>query len=50
MARRQHVQGSVFEMILPGRDRQWGPELRHIDEVLEDGALIDTIEEALSRR
>jgi len=50
MVRRQHLQRSVFEMILPDADEMWDPELRRIDEVLEDEALIDTIEEALSRR
>ena len=50
MVRRQHAQRSVFEMILPDADQLWDPELRRIDEVLEDEALIDTIQEALSRR
>ena len=50
MVRRQHAQRSVFEMILPDGDQLWDPELRRIDEVLEDEALLDTIQEALSRR
>lgn len=50
MVRRQHAQRSIFEMILPDGDQLWDPELRHIDEVLEDEALIDTVEEALKRR
>jgi transposase, IS5 family len=50
MVRRQHAQRSVFEMILPDADQLWDPELRRIDEVLEDEALIDTIQEALGRR
>ena len=50
MVRRQHAQRSVFEMILPDADQMWDPELRRIDEVLEDEALIDTMQEALSRR
>ena len=50
MVRRQHAQRSVFEMILPDADQLWDPELRRIDEVLEDEALIDTLQEALGRR
>jgi transposase, IS5 family len=50
MVRRQHAQRSVFEMILPDGEQLWDPELRRIDEVLEDEALIDTLQEALSRR
>ncbi len=50
MVRRQHAQRSVFEMIPPDADQLWDPELRRIDEVLEDEALIDGIEDALSRR
>jgi len=50
MVRRQHAQRSVFEMILPDGDQLWDPELRRIDEVLEDEALIDTPQEALGRR
>lgn len=50
MVRRQHAQRSIFEMILPDGDQLWDPELRCIDAVLEDEALIDTIEEALCRR
>ena len=50
MVRRQHPQRSVFEMILPDGDQLWDPELRRIDEVLDDEALIDTLQEALSRR
>jgi transposase, IS5 family len=37
-------------MILPDGDQLWDPELRRIDEVLEDEALLDTLQEALSRR
>ncbi len=50
MVRRQHAQRSIFEMILPDGDQLWDPELRRIDEVLEDEALIDPVEEALRRR
>jgi IS5 family transposase len=37
-------------MIVPDGDQLWDPELRRIDEVLEDARLIDTVEEALKRR
>jgi transposase, IS5 family len=50
MVRRQHAQRSVFEMILPDGEQLWDPELRRIDELLEDEALIDTLQEALNRR
>jgi transposase, IS5 family len=51
MVRRQHVQRSIFEMILPDGDQWWwDPELRRIDKVLEDEALIDQVQEALGRR
>ena len=51
MVRRQHAQRSIFEMILPDGDQLWwDPELRRIDKVLEDEALIDQVQEALGRR
>lgn len=50
MVRRQHAQRSIFEMILPDGDQRWDPELRRIDEALEDEALIEPVEEALKRR
>lgn len=50
MVRRQHAQRSIFEMILPDGEKLWDPELRRIDEVLEEEALIEPVEEALSRR
>ncbi len=50
MVRRQHAQRSIFEMILPDGDQLWDPELRRIDEVLEDEELIEPVEEALRRR
>jgi len=50
VVRRQHAQRSIFEMILPDGDQLWDAEMRRIDEVLEDEALIDTVEEALKRR
>ncbi|PYV04212.1 MAG: ISNCY family transposase [Acidobacteria bacterium] len=50
MVRRQHAQRHIFEMILPDGEKLWDPALRRIDEVLEDEALIDQVEEALRRR
>jgi len=50
MVHRQHEQRSVFEMILPDGDQLWDPELRRIDELLEDEELIEPVEEALRRR
>jgi hypothetical protein len=48
MVRRQHVQRSIFEMILPdGGQLWWDPELRRIDQGLEDETLIDQVQEAL---
>ena len=48
--RRRHPQRSIFEMILPDREKLWDAELRRIDEVLEEEALIEPVEDALSRR
>src|SRR5205823_5719329 len=39
-----------FEMILPDGDQLWDPELRGIDEVLKEEALLEPVEEALRRR
>ena len=50
MVRRQHPQRSIFEMILPDGEQWWDPELRRLDEVLEDEELIEPVEEALRRR
>ena len=51
MVRRQHTQRSIFEMMLPDGDQLWwDAELRRIDQVLEDEALIDQVQEALGRR
>lgn len=50
MVRRHHAQRSVFEMILPDAEQLWDPELRRMDEVLEDEELIEPVEEALRRR
>ena len=50
MVRRQHPQRSIFEMILPDGDQRWDPELRRIDELLDDEVLTAQVEEALNRR
>jgi transposase, IS5 family len=50
MVCRRHPQRSIFEMILPDGNQLWDPELRRIDEVLEDEGLIEPVEEALRRR
>jgi IS5 family transposase len=50
MVRRGFRQRSVFEVLLPDGDKLWEPELRRIDEVLEDEALVDGVVEALARR
>src|SRR5574341_1398494 len=50
VVRRNHVQRSVFEVLLPDADKLWDPMLRRIDEVLEDEELVDLVAEALGRR
>jgi len=50
MVRRQHPQRSIFEMILPDGDQLWDPELRRIDELLDDEVLVEQVEDALNRR
>lgn len=50
MVRRDYVQRSVFEVLLPDGDKLWDPALRRIDEILDDEALLDLVAEALGRR
>lgn len=50
MVRREYVQRSVFEVLLPDGDTLWDPALRRIDEVLDDEGLLDLVAEALGRR
>jgi IS5 family transposase len=50
MIRRRHEQRSVFELYLPDGEKLWPEELRRIDKVLEDEAVIDTMCEGLGRR
>src|SRR2546426_9426471 len=50
MVRRAYAQRSVFEVLLPAGDKLWAAELRTIDEVLDDDALVDLLDAALRRR
>jgi len=50
MVRRQHPQRSIFELILPDGDQLWDPELRRIDQLLDDEVLIEQVEQALHQR
>jgi len=50
MVRREYVQRSVFEVLLPDGDKLWDPALRRIDERLDDEALLDLVADALERR
>jgi len=50
MVQRGFRQRSVFEVWLPDGAKLWEPELRRIDEVLEDEELVDRVVEALGRR
>ncbi|MBI3031340.1 MAG: ISNCY family transposase [Candidatus Rokubacteria bacterium] len=50
MVRREYVQRSVFEVLLPDGDKLWDPALRRIDEVLADETLLDLVADALGRR
>ena len=50
MVRRAYAQRSVFEVLLPDGDKLWSPELRAIDEILDDDGLVDLVDAALRRR
>lgn len=50
MVRREYVQRSVFEVLLPDGDQLWAPELRRIDDALDDEALLDLVAGALGQR
>ena len=49
MVRRAYAQRSVFEILLPDGDKLWAPELRAIDELLDDEDLVDLVAAALRR-
>ncbi len=50
MVRREYAQRSLFEVLLPDGDKLWPPELRRIDDALDDEALVDLVAGALRRR
>ncbi|MFQ5927737.1 MAG: ISNCY family transposase [Terriglobia bacterium] len=50
MVRREHAQRSLFEMLLPDAHKLWEPELRRMDEVLEDEGIVDSVFQALACR
>lgn len=50
MVRRHYRQRSVFEVLLPDGDKLWDPELKKIDELLDDEELVDTIQARLEKR
>ena len=45
-----HAQRSVFEVLLPDRDKLWDAELRAMDEILDDDDVVDRVDAALRRR
>ena len=50
MVRRTYPQRSVFEVLLPDGDQLWDDELREIDAVLDDEAIVDLVDAALRGR
>ncbi len=50
MVRRAYAQRSVFEVLLPDGYQLWDAELREIDVILDDEAIIDIVDAALRRR
>src|SRR5574341_1616487 len=50
VVRRNHVQRSVFEVLMTEADKLWDPALRRVDEVLDDDGLVDLVADALGRR
>src|SRR6266849_5838502 len=50
MIRRAHVQRSLLEVLLPDGDKLWDEELREIDAVLDDEAVVDLVDAALRGR
>ena len=50
MVRRAFAQRSLFEVLLPDGDKLWTDELRTIDTLLDDDALVDLVDAALRRR
>lgn len=50
MVRRDYLQRSLFTVLLPDAGDLWEPELRTIDAVLDDEAVVDLVVTALARR
>ena len=50
MVQRRYEQYGLFECLLPDGEKVWWPELRRIDELLEDDGIIDVIVTALQQR
>ena len=50
MVRLRYGQRSLFEVLLPDGNKLWEPELKEIDQVLEDEDLLEEFQRALERR
>src|SRR5262245_16351454 len=50
MVRRAYRQRTLAEVLLPDADTPWDPTLRRIDALLDDGALVDRVAQALAQR
>ncbi|HKA57326.1 MAG TPA: ISNCY family transposase [Gemmatimonadales bacterium] len=50
MVRRAYRQRTLVEVLLPDADKLWDPTLRRIDALLDDGALVDRVAQALAQR
>ena len=46
MVCRAYAEGSVFEVLVPDGDKLWTDELRAIDEIADDDALVDLVDAA----
>ncbi len=50
MVHRAYGQRSLFEVLLPDRDKLWDNELRTMDAILDDDDIVDRVAAALRRR
>ena len=50
MVRRAYLQRSLLEVLLPDGDQLWDADLRALDAVLDDEAIVDLVDAALRRR
>src|SRR5712692_474523 len=50
MVRRAYLQRSLVEVLLPDGDKLWDDELREIDALLDDEAIVDLVDAALRGR